>query len=81
VVLLAVFAIYEIAKPGVNLHGAPEVRGLTLPAAEQLLRQKGYTADVHTNALFGVIIPQHFYVCSESAPQGKLVVVDAEKQC
>lgn len=74
-------AIYLAVKPGRSLHGAPNVQGLTLPVAKARLRAKGFTADVHTTALFGVIVEQHFYVCGEGPVNGKLVVLDAEKSC
>jgi hypothetical protein len=81
VLIVVAFIAYSVLKPGVDLHGAPNVKGLTLPVAEQQLKAHGFSADVHTNALFGVIVSQHYYVCSENSPQGHLVVVDAEKKC
>ena len=70
-----------LACGGADLHGAPNVKGLALPDAEQQLRQAGYTASVKTDALFGVIIPGHFSVCGEGSPNGKLVPITVNKQC
>ncbi len=64
-----------------DLGGAPDVRGLTLPAAEEKLEQAGYSASVKNDALFGVIVPSHFTVCSEHSPKGKLVPLDVSKEC
>jgi hypothetical protein len=64
-----------------DLHGAPNVKGLSLPDAEQQLSGAGYEASVKTDAMFGVIVPSHYSVCSEDSPNGKLVPIDAEKQC
>jgi hypothetical protein len=64
-----------------NLEGAPDVRGLSLPSAEAVLHKKGYSADVKTGAFFGVIVKDHYTVCSESTPDNKLVPITAEKDC
>jgi predicted small lipoprotein YifL len=64
-----------------NLKGAPNVKGLTLPTAERVLKQHGYTGDPKSSALFGILIPSHYTVCGESTPNGHLVPLNAEKTC
>jgi beta-lactam-binding protein with PASTA domain len=71
----------KLASGGTDLRGAPNVQGLTLDVAEQQLKNHGFGADVHDNALFGVIVASHFTVCDEHSPIGHLVVVDVSKQC
>jgi hypothetical protein len=70
-----------VACGGTDLRGAPNVKGLALPDAEQQLKQAGYAPSVKTDALFGVIIPEHFSVCDEGSPNGKLVPLTVSKQC
>jgi hypothetical protein len=79
----AVFAatVSIVACGSPNLHGAPNVKGLALPDAEQQLKQAGYTASIKTDALFGVVIPEHFAVCSEGSPSGLLVPLTVNKEC
>ena len=64
-----------------SLNGAPKVVGLALPDAEQTLQAAGYTDSVKTDAMFGVIIPDHFTVCTEHTPVNKMVPLDVSKQC
>ncbi len=64
-----------------SLNGAPNVRGLSLPSAEEQLNIHGYKASVTTGALFGVIVKSHYTVCSENTPNGKLVPIKVEKEC
>jgi hypothetical protein len=64
-----------------DLHGAPNVKGLALPDARAELKRAGYEASVKTDALFGVIIEEHFTVCDENSPNGRLVPITANKQC
>jgi hypothetical protein len=64
-----------------DLHGAPNVKGLALPDAEQQLKEAGFTPSIKTDALFGVIVPEHFSVCNEGSPNGKLVPLTVSKEC
>jgi hypothetical protein len=82
-IVLGLLAVGAIAGCGgsADLKGAPDVRGLSLPSAETVLHKKGYAADVSTGALFGVIVKDHYTVCSESTPDNKLVPVKVEKEC
>jgi hypothetical protein len=57
------------------------VKGLSLPSAEEQLNAAGYKASVTTQALFGVIVKSHYTVCSEGTPDGKLVPIKVEKKC
>lgn len=58
----------------------PDVVGLTLPAAKQLLKEAGYKANVsNTDAAFGILIPQNYTVCEQSPPRGDLVPILAQK--
>lgn len=79
VAVIAAVVIRNATKGPVNLHGAPNVDGLTLNVAENQLRRHGFSADVHSDALFGVLVPSHFIVCSEHPPNGRLVVLDVAK--
>jgi beta-lactam-binding protein with PASTA domain len=77
----AAIAFGVVACGGTDLGAAPDVRGLALPDAKQELKQAGYTASVKTNALFGVIVEEHYSVCSQSKPKGMLVPIEADKDC
>ncbi len=58
----------------------PNVEGLTLPKAKQLLSQAGFNADVsNTDTAFGIIVPQNYTVCREGSPRGKIVPILAQK--
>jgi hypothetical protein len=81
VVAAVAWVAYSALKPGPSLDGAPNVNGLTLPVAEQQLRAHEFSADVHDDALFGVLVPSHFTVCQEHSPDGHIVVLDVAKQC
>jgi hypothetical protein len=82
IALLGLLSALSIAGCGQeSLNGAPNVVGLTLPSAEQTLQNAGYTDSVKTDALFGVIIPDHFTVCTEHSPVGQAVPLDVSKQC
>jgi hypothetical protein len=64
-----------------NLGDAPDVQGLPLDTAKQLLKQDGYQTAVTDDAMFGVIIESHFIVCEQSSPRGKLVPLEVSKDC
>jgi hypothetical protein len=64
-----------------DLNGAPNVKGLNLPDARAQLKLAGYAPSVTTDATFGVIIEGNFTVCSEKAPNGKLVPLKVNKNC
>lgn len=64
-----------------DIGAAPDVRGLVLPDAEAKLERAGYSASVSDDAMFGVLVPSHYTVCSESSPEGKLVPIDVSKDC
>jgi hypothetical protein len=64
-----------------DLHGAPKVKGLTLDFATSHLKSAGYSTSVKDDALFGVVIPSHFTVCTEHSPSGHIVPLDVSKQC
>lgn len=65
-----------------DLGAAPDVRGLTLPKAEERLKTAGYSADVKSDAVFGVIVRENFRVCEQHKPEdGNLVPLDVSKQC
>jgi hypothetical protein len=61
--------------------GAPNVEGLSLPAAKQRLQNAGYNADVSSDGLFGVIVEENWVVCDQSEPSGHLVPLDVSKDC
>jgi HK97 family phage major capsid protein len=59
---------------------APDVVGLTLPAAESALKDAGFKADVsNTDTMFGIVVPQNYTVCKQQEPRGNLVPVLAQK--
>jgi beta-lactam-binding protein with PASTA domain len=64
-----------------DLKGAPNVKGLALPEAKQQLKRAGFESSVKSDALFGVIVEEHFTVCEEHSPNGKLVPLEVSKQC
>jgi uncharacterized protein YceK len=58
----------------------PNVVGLPLPAAEQLLREEGFKPAVrNTDTTFGILVPSHYTICEQDAPRGDLVPVLAQK--
>lgn len=59
----------------------PDVVGLTLPTAQNALRDAGYKADVsNTDAALGILVPENYTVCEQSAPVGNLVPILAQKE-
>lgn len=64
-----------------DLGAAPDVRGLSLPSAEQQLKKSGFNADVSSDGVFGVVIEENWIVCDQSTPVGKLVPLDVSKDC
>jgi hypothetical protein len=66
---------------GDDLGSAPDVRGLVLPDAKRVLKRSNYRASVKSDAMFGVIIEEHFTVCDEHSPHGRLVPLDVSKEC
>jgi hypothetical protein len=66
---------------GDDLGDAPDVRGLSLPAAERTLKQQNYSADVTSDGLFGVIVEENWTVCEQKEPQGRLVPLEVSKNC
>lgn len=64
-----------------DLAGAPNVKGLALPEAKTQLKQAGYAPSVKSDALFGVVVEEHFTVCKEHSPNGKLVPLEVSKSC
>jgi hypothetical protein len=58
----------------------PDVVGLPLPAARNLLKQAGYkTAANNTDTTFGILVPENYTICEQDDPRGNLVVVLAQK--
>jgi|SRR6476646_4241458 len=58
----------------------PNVVGLPLPAARNLLKQAGYkTVANNTDTTFGIIVPENYTICEQDDPRGNLVVVLAQK--
>jgi len=58
----------------------PNVVGLPLPAAEEVLEEAGFRAAArNTDTSFGIIVPSHYTICKEGAPRGKVVPVLAQK--
>ena len=82
--LIALIAAAAITLGGCgeeDTGGAPEVKGLSLPSAEQKLKAAGFNADVSSDALFGVVVKENYIVCDQSAPAGKLVPLEVSKDC
>lgn len=58
----------------------PNVVGLPLPQAKQMLKEAGYrTAANNTDTTFGIIVPENYTICKQGKPRGDLVVVLAQK--
>jgi hypothetical protein len=58
----------------------PNVLGLPLPAAKQMLQQAGYkTLAKNTDTTFGIIVPSNYTICNQGKPRGNIVVVLAQK--
>jgi len=58
----------------------PNVVGLPLPQAKQMLEEAGYrTAAKNTDTTFGIIVPENYTICNQGKPRGDLVVVLAQK--
>jgi hypothetical protein len=58
----------------------PNVVGLPLPAAEQVLSQAGYkAAATNTDTAFGIVVKSNYTICTEGPPRGNFVPVLAQK--
>lgn len=58
----------------------PDVVGLTLPAAQSMLRSAGYKTDAtNTDTMFGIMDPSNYTICKQDSPRGNLVPVLAQK--
>lgn len=66
---------------GGGTGGAPDVKGLSLPDANERLKQAGFSSSVTSDALLGVVVEQNYTVCDQSEPNGKLVPLEVSKQC
>ena len=80
-VLAATIAIAASGCGEEDLGGAPEVKGLSLPSAEQKLKAAGFNADVSSDGLFGVVVEENWVVCEQGSPAGKLVPLDVSRDC
>jgi hypothetical protein len=80
IVALSVCAVL-VSCGGGGTGGAPDVRGLSLPSAERVLKQDNYRADVSSDGLFGVIVEENWTVCEQSEPKGRLVPLEVSKEC
>jgi hypothetical protein len=59
---------------------APNVIGLPLDVAEELLEEAGYrAAATNTDTTFGIMVPSHYTVCTQGNPRGSLVPMLAQK--
>src|SRR5665811_1247569 len=69
------------APDGLSPSGEPpNVEGLPLPEARQMLKQAGYrTVAKNTDTTFGIIDPSNYTICNQGKPRGELVVVLAQK--
>jgi uncharacterized lipoprotein YajG len=58
----------------------PDVVGEKLPQAKADLLAAGYHVKTrNTDTTFGIIVPTHYTICTESDPQGDTVTVLAQK--
>jgi hypothetical protein len=58
----------------------PDVVGEKLPEAKAKLLAAGYQVKTrNTDTTFGIVIPTHYTICTESDPQGNTVTVLAQK--
>lgn len=63
----------EAAKP-------PNVIGLPLPAARQVMKQAGYrVAPKNTDTAFGIVVEANYTICSQGKPRAGIVPVLAQK--
>jgi hypothetical protein len=82
------FAALLLVALGLNACGSkgadpagPDVVGMTLPDAKTKLHKVGVQTTVHTDAMFGVLIPSHFIVCEEVPVNKRMVRLEVEKEC
>lgn len=58
----------------------PNVVGLPLPAAQQMLKEAGFQPAVrNTDTAFGIVVPSNFTVCKQDSPRGSVVPILAQK--
>jgi uncharacterized membrane-anchored protein YhcB (DUF1043 family) len=58
----------------------PNVVGLPLPAARQLMKEAGYkVAPKNTDTAFGIVVEANYTICSQGQPRGNIVPVLAQK--
>lgn len=78
---LTVAGVLALAACGGGTGDAPDVRGLSLPAAEKQLKNAGYNTDVSSDGVFGVVVEENWIVCDQSEPKGQLVPLDVSRDC
>ncbi len=68
------------AQESSQSQGPPNVVGMKLPEAQSALQSAGYTVKAtNTDTAFGIVIPSHYTVCTQSEPRGSVVTVLAQK--
>lgn len=67
-------------EPEPEPKSAPNVIGLPLPEAEEILSEAGFkTYATNTDTTFGIVIKSHYTICKESKPRADRVTVLAQK--
>ncbi len=67
-------------EPEPEPQEVPNVVGLPLPAAKQLLEEAGYrAAATNTDTAFGIVVESNYTICTQGEPRGNLVPVLAQK--
>ncbi len=67
-------------EPEPEPEEVPDVVGMRLPEAKSTLSAAGYSTQAeNTDTTFGIVIPSHYTVCTQSEPHGNVVTVLAQK--
>jgi septal ring factor EnvC (AmiA/AmiB activator) len=68
------------AEEPAEVEEPPNVIGLPLPAARQVMKQAGYkVAPKNTDTAFGIVVEANYTICSQGKPRAGIVPVLAQK--
>jgi beta-lactam-binding protein with PASTA domain len=67
-------------EPEPEPEEVPNVVGMRLPEAKSTLSAAGYSTQAeNTDTTFGIVVPSHYTICTQSEPHGNVVTVLAQK--
>src|SRR5215210_7459799 len=79
IAIALIVATVAFAGCGDDLGNSPDTRGMALPQAEVALKRAGYSTTTTDDGAFGIVIPEHFIVCSQNEVNSNMVRLDVAK--